>query len=140
MLQYVAVRCTALHCVAMRCSVTQQQQAEHTCFEECCGVLQCDAVCCNVLQCIVEYFTGFLSRPSWCWDHDVAMTQQQRSEQKTIQETIGAWHTDFIAVCCSVSQRFAMCCSVLQCVAVCCSVNTRNNRSMAHRFHLRKKK
>jgi len=127
-----AVFCSALHCVALCCNALQCDAATASrthVFRRvlryaavCCSVLQCVAVCCSVLRCFAEYITGFPLRPSWCWDHDVAMTQQQRSEQKTIQETIGAWHTDFIAVCCSVSQCFAMCCSVLQCVAVCCSV------------------
>jgi len=44
-LQCVAVCCSALQCVAVRCSVLQ-------CIAVCCSALQCVAVRCSVLQCV----------------------------------------------------------------------------------------
>ena len=41
----VAVRCSALQCVAVRCSALQ-------CDAVCCSALQCVAVCCSALQCV----------------------------------------------------------------------------------------
>jgi len=96
----VAVRCSALQCVAecssvllcvaVRCSMPCRKRLFHLycpagtpgvlqSVAVCCRVLQCFAVCCSVLQCV--------------------------------------------AVCCSVLQIVAVCCSVIQCVAVCCSVS-----------------
>ena len=96
-MQCVVVRCSALQCVAVCCSVlVEESQPKRPRANEkwrvcgvcvviiepstgvCCSVLQGVAVCCSVLQCV--------------------------------------------AVCCSVLQCAAECCSVLQCVAVCCSV------------------
>jgi len=60
MFQRVAVCCSVLQCVAVRCSVlhtakdTSPVAARHPlqCAAVCCSVLQCVAVCCSVLQCI----------------------------------------------------------------------------------------
>ena len=56
MLQYFAVCCSALQCVA---DVTHQlwpliigESRMHT---HCCSVLQCVAVCCSVLQCVAVH-------------------------------------------------------------------------------------
>ena len=90
---YVAVCCSVLQCVTVRCNVLQRvavpletcQGAYSICLyslrlltQLCCSVVQCGAVCCSALQCV--------------------------------------------AVCFSVLQCVAVYCSVLQCVAVCCSV------------------
>jgi len=59
--QCVAVRCSALQCVAVWCSTwTQNYHASVTlavrcsvlqCIAPCCSALQCVVVCCSVLQC-----------------------------------------------------------------------------------------
>ena len=63
MLQFVAVCCSALQCVAVRCSALQSiavycsaLQCDAVCYSALqsvavrCSALQCDAVCCSVLQ------------------------------------------------------------------------------------------
>jgi len=114
----VAVCCSFLQCVAVRCI--------H--FEVCCSVLQCltcmrkkqynhsenthehrvlqcvavcVAVCCSVLQCVAV-------PPSYT-KRAIASTRVHRK-------------ISCVAVCCSVLQCVAVCCSVLQRAEVCCSV------------------
>ena len=108
MLQFVAVCCSALQCVAVWYSVllgvavcckccsiflwssqiaSRRRAALLQCAEVCCIALQCVAVCCSVFQCVAVCCSALQG----------------------------------VAVCCSVLQGVAVCCSVLQCVAVCCS-------------------
>ena len=89
--QYVAVRCCVLQCVAVCCRSTQRHGAVQ-CVAVCCSVLQCAAVFCSVLQCVAV-----------CC----------RSAQRHCAVLQCA------AVCCSVLQCATVCRSVLQCVAVC---------------------
>jgi len=99
-LQYVAVHCGVLQCVAAGPQV-QGILLRHSalgvlqCVAVCSSVLQCAAVCCSALQC-VAVCCSVLQCVAVCWS--------------VLQCT---------AMCCSV---FAVCCSVLQCVAVWCSV------------------
>jgi len=65
LLQYVAVCCSVLQCVAV-CylgSIVCDRDPQDTTFDYsytsfialCCSVLQCVAVCCSVVQCIAVY-------------------------------------------------------------------------------------
>jgi len=53
------VCCSALQCVAVRCSVLHLARSGHPvhcsllqCAAVCCSVLQCVAICCRLLQCV----------------------------------------------------------------------------------------
>ena len=89
MLQYVAVCCSVLQCVAV--SETWRFHTERA------RVLQCVAVCCSVLQCVAV-----------CC-----------SELHSVRPGIFTWHErmccsalQHVVACCSVLQRVAVCCSV----------------------------
>ena len=107
-LQYVAVCCSVLQCVAVRggvsfvkiCQKRPAHMKRDLCKSVCvgrvsegllrvCRVCVCVAVCCSVLQCVRGPFES-LSR---------------------------ACVLQCIAVCCSALQCIAVCCSVLQCVS-----------------------
>ena len=80
--QSVAVRCKALRCVAV-----------------CCSVLQSDAVCCNVLQCIgIRHDTCTLRSSECC------------SVLQRVAVCCNVLQSD--AVCCSMLQCVAECCNV----------------------------
>jgi len=58
----VAVCCSVLQWVALRCSGLQRVLRESlrttppaACVTQCCSVLQCDTVCCSMLQCAAVY-------------------------------------------------------------------------------------
>ena len=123
MLQYVAVSCSVLQCVAVSCIVThlwtprvpwvctcmrvhtrartryglvrsRRGAAAAVCVWGCCSVLPRVAMCCSVLQCVAVCCS--------------------------VLQCVACLVS--VAVCCSMLQCIAVCCGVLQCVAVCCSV------------------
>ena len=64
-LQYVAVRCSVLQCVAVCCSALQCVAVRCSVFQ--CvlvssSMLQCVAVSCSVLQCVVECVAVYRSK------------------------------------------------------------------------------
>ena len=52
-MQYVAVCCSVLQCLATVCCNVSQ------CVAVCCGVLRCVAVCCGVLRCVAVRLCAF---------------------------------------------------------------------------------
>jgi len=141
MLQYVAVRCSALQCVAVRCSALQ-------CIAVRCSALQCAAVRCSVVRCGLLQFVSSdrrgeqtLSPTLFCHcntlHHAVLVTAThyttlQRAAslsyvllQRGVLCNVAVTKEDsrqrVQQTCCSVLQRGVVCCSVLQCVAVRCS-------------------
>jgi len=93
-MQYYAVHCSALQCVAGSNSYQEKAGSGSVweCVALCCSVLQCVAVCCSVLQRVThirrKLGVGVLGSVLQC-----------------------------VAVCCSVLQCVAVHCSALQCVA-----------------------
>ena len=90
-LQFVAVWCSVLQCVAC-CSVLQHVAV-------CCSVLQCGIVCCNVSRVAVRR-SALVDDARTAYDEALALGD--------------------LSMCCSLSQYVAECCCVLQCVAMCC--------------------
>jgi len=127
-LQYIAVCCSTLLCVAVCHS---------------CGVLQCAAVCCSVLQCVAMCCNGpnnmhIVVDNDECRFFAVSRVCCSVPQLQGGAECCGVWQCGACgAVWCSVLQRVAEFCNgcmtcarlwtvmiscVMQCVAVCCSV------------------
>jgi len=97
------VRCSALQCVAMCCSVLQysgEWQYSVPYVVACCSALQCVAVCRSVTQCVAVLWR-------------MAVLYNLR--------VLGEWQFSVTYVCYIVLQCAAGRCRVLQCVAACCS-------------------
>jgi len=98
-LQYAAVCCSALQCVAVCCTVAKKGRRLYGahCVVFCCSVLQCVAVCCSVLQCAAVYCKVLQCVAVCC---------------RVVQ---GRVITCIVQKCCIALQCVAVCCSVLQC-------------------------
>jgi len=116
MLQYFAVSCSVLQCLAWIRRIVDGASSTRgyylivpqNMWMRRVGSLQCVAVCCSVLQCVAVCCMKASYR-GWFTLHTVA--------QKVYCSVLQC-----VAVCCSVLQCVAVCCSVLQCVAVYCIV------------------
>jgi len=91
-LQCVAVCCSVLQGVAVRCSALQ--------------CVKCVAVCCSMLQC----------RPQRCAISPGLDSSSSASYHTSVLQCVAACCTvlQCVALCCSVLQCVAVCCSVLQ--------------------------
>jgi len=114
-LQYVAVCCSVLQCVAAYvaqggvATAAGSMRAASIEFCACCSVLQCVTVCCSVLQCVacVAVCCMCCSVLQCAVAHRRPNIELERL-QFICERQVIAW--------CSVLQYVAMCCHVLQCV------------------------
>jgi len=123
-MQWVAVWCSELQCVAVSCSVMQWVAvwcSELQCDAVSCSVMQCSAVWCSELQCVA--MSCSVCCPSSLNDEPRALF---------VLQWVLQWMLQWVAVSCSVlpiqskwwltSLVFLQCvevyCSMLQCVAV----------------------
>jgi len=123
LLQCVAVRCSALKCLALYCN-------SHYTFiylwHDECVVLQWAA---SVLQCVAMAYSYYPHLPMARWVHFCCSVFKYFALRCSAFKCLavscsGVGIIDAlqcVAVCCSVLQCVAVCCSVLQCVAVSCS-------------------
>jgi len=127
LLQYVAVGCSRLHCVAVCCSDAQNEErsgAPGTSRGPCkCGrpycVLQCVAVCCCALQCNAMCGVVLPCVAVCCSVLQCVVVMYKMKNNEAHQQLQGALiKMGGHVVCCSVLQCVAVCCSVLQSVAV----------------------
>jgi len=101
--QRVAVCCSVLQCVAVRCGciLLVSVLIKFVCCNALQCVVQCAAVCCSMLQCVAAVFSLYLC--------------------EELQPAVCCNVLQCVAMRCNVLQCVATCCNVLQCVAVCCS-------------------
>jgi len=101
---FVAVRCNVLQCAAVCCSVMQSVMV-------CCSVLQCIAVCCSVLLCDAEHYS-------------VLQCVLQCFSIMMLPYLPTPFCSSVLIVCCTALQCVTVCYSALQCVShwVCCHI------------------
>jgi len=98
-LQRVAVCCSALQCVAVRCRILSRCAQTSRLRYVHCSLLQCGAMCCIALQCAaVQCVAGH-----WRVAHELLVH--------------GMRVVQCVLVCCRVLQYVAVCCKALACCA-----------------------